>query len=75
MLGLRIALRDRMQDIKTEVSTDAQGTQLTSHTEPGYTPLVVVLTPPGVEVCLDGSGTLCSANDSAAKVPFCSYHS
>ncbi len=63
------------QDIKTEVSTIAQGTQLTSHAEPGYTPLVVVLVPAGVDVCLDGSGTLCSVNDSTAKVSFCSYHS
>jgi hypothetical protein len=42
--------------------------------ESGYTPLVVVLTPPGVEVCLDATGDLCSANGSST-VRFCSYHS
>lgn len=40
----------------------------------GYTPMLVLLTPPGVEVCLDGAGTLCSANSSAAASTFCSYH-
>jgi PKD domain len=48
----------------------------------GYTPLVVVLTPPGVEVCLDSGGTLCSANTqthtalpaSPVQARFCSYH-
>ncbi len=63
------------QDIKTEVSAIAQGTQLSSHAQPGYTPLVVVLVPAGVDVCLDSSGTLCSVNDTTAKVQFCSYHS
>ena len=48
----------------------------------GYQPLVVVLTPPGVEVCLDSTGHVCSANsDSNTSHPvhsdaqFCSYHS
>jgi hypothetical protein len=40
----------------------------------GYTPMLVLLTPPGVEVCLNGAGTLCSANSTAAT-QFCSYHS
>ncbi len=40
----------------------------------GYTPMLVLLTPPGVEVCLDSAGTLCSAN-SQAPSRFCSYHS
>jgi hypothetical protein len=40
----------------------------------GYSPLVVVMTPPGVEVCLDASAHLCSANSNSA-VQFCSYHS
>ena len=31
-------------------------------TQPGYTPLLVVLTPPGVEVCTDATMRLCSAN-------------
>jgi hypothetical protein len=48
---------------------------------PGYTPLVVFLTPPGVKVCLDASGYACSANmhslpsDPTPHVQFCSYHS
>ena len=49
---------------------------------PGYQPLVVVLTPPGVEVCLDANGHVCSSNsDSNPSDPvhsdaqFCSYHS
>jgi hypothetical protein len=43
----------------------------------GYSPLVVVLTPPGVEVCLTSSGNACSANgaSSANEAQFCSYHS
>jgi hypothetical protein len=50
---------------------------LVGHIQPGYTPLLVMLTPPGVDVCLDSAGTLCSANSN--KTPpsgqFCSYHS
>jgi hypothetical protein len=41
-------------------------------------PLVDVLLPPGVEVCLDSAGHLCSANSSSAsptEAQFCSYHS
>jgi hypothetical protein len=40
----------------------------------GYTPLLTMLMPPGVEVCIDGGGRLCSVN-SAAPATFCSYHS
>jgi hypothetical protein len=36
----------------------------------GYQPLVVVLTPPGVEVCLDSGGHVCSSNsDSFLQLP------
>lgn len=45
-----------------------------SRVKSGYTPVVDVLTPPGVEVCLDSAGTLCSAN-GGSSVQFCSYHS
>ena len=40
-------------------------------------PLVDVLLPPGVEVCLDSAGHLCSANSNPAstQAQFCSYHS
>ena len=43
----------------------------------GYTPLVVLLLPPGVVTCFDSAGNLCSANSDAtkAKAQFCSYHS
>ena len=43
----------------------------------GFQPLVVVLTPPGVEVCLDSAGNVCSANGAAGSTDaqFCSYHS
>jgi chitodextrinase len=40
----------------------------------GYTPLLTMLMPPGVEVCLDSAGRLCSVN-SSAPATFCSYHS
>ena len=40
-------------------------------------PLVDVLLPPGIEVCLDSAGHLCSANSDApsTEAQFCSYHS
>jgi PKD domain len=40
-------------------------------------PVVDVLLPPGVEVCLDSAGHLCSANSNSAstEAQFCSYHS
>lgn len=40
----------------------------------GHTPLLMMLTPPGVEVCLDSGARLCSAN-SSAPAQFCAYHS
>jgi hypothetical protein len=60
--------------IQTELAAMVSETGILGHTEPGYTPLVVLLTPPGVVTCLDASGTLCSAN-SHSTVQFCSYHS
>jgi PKD domain len=60
--------------IQGEVATMTAQSGLLGRTKPGYTPLVVLLTPPGVETCLDAGGTLCSAN-SAATGRFCSYHS
>jgi PKD repeat protein len=58
--------------IKAEVS--AASGQLNGHIKPGSSPLVVVLTPPGVVDCLDSAGKFCSAN-SSAPARFCSYHS
>ena len=70
-------------DIRGEIN--ALATQFQGYEKTGYTPTVVVLTPPGVEVCLDQSGSLCSANGqplhqtatglAVDKGPyFCSYH-
>jgi hypothetical protein len=58
--------------IRAEVS--AASTQIQGKVKPGYTPVVVVLLPPGVNVCLDSGQTVCSA-DSTAPARFCSYHS
>jgi hypothetical protein len=60
--------------IQGELSTMIAQEGLVGHIEPNYTPLLVVLTPPGVEVCLDSAGTLCSAN-GGSTAQFCSYHS
>ena len=53
-------------EIQAELSTLISQTGMLAHTKPGYTPLVVLLTPPGVETCLDSAGTLCSANGASA---------
>jgi PKD domain len=52
---------------------DLEGSKI----QPGYSPVLVLLTPPGVETCIDGSRKLCSANSDSSSVPaqFCSYHS
>jgi hypothetical protein len=57
-----------------ELTAMIQQMGVSGRTQPGYTPLVVLLTPPGVEVCLDSAGHLCSAN-GASTAQFCSYHS
>jgi hypothetical protein len=75
--GDQVCLTDAQ--VQAELTMHLQRTQLTSYLETGYTPLLVLLTPPGVEICLDSAGpgstgNLCSANgDSTAQ--FCSYHS
>lgn len=62
--------------VKGELATMIAQTGILGRTEPGYTPTLVMLTPPGVEVCLDGGGKLCSAaTESTAPAEFCSYHS
>jgi hypothetical protein len=62
--------------IKGEVATMISETGILGRTEPGFAPMLVVLMPPGVEVCLDEGGKLCSAaTESAASAEFCSYHS
>jgi PKD domain len=50
--------------LQSEVSAMATQTGLVGRTQPGYAPMVVLLTPPGVETCLDAAGKLCSANGS-----------
>ena len=60
--------------LQGELTTMISQSGMLSHTRSGYTPLVVLLTPPGVETCLDAAGTLCSANGTATA-SFCSYHS
>jgi hypothetical protein len=60
--------------LKGELATMIAQEGLIGHTQPSYTPLLVLLTPPGVKVCLDAAGTLCSAN-GASTAKFCSYHS
>jgi hypothetical protein len=46
-------------------------------TASGFTPLIVMLVPPGVETCIDSGGNVCSANSDSTKVKaqFCTYHS
>jgi hypothetical protein len=58
--------------IKTELESVVSGL---GRVQPGYTPVLVLLTPPGVETCLDSAGNLCSANNSTSAAKFCSYHS
>ncbi len=48
--------------IQGEIATMVEQTGIVGRTQPGYTPLVVLLTPTGVETCLDPAGKLCSAN-------------
>ncbi len=61
--------------IQSEVASMIRQTRCSNgRTSPGYTPLIVLLTPPGVVTCLDSGGALCSANSSSAQ-KFCSYHS
>jgi len=59
-------------DVQGEVVHMVNDMGLIGRLQPGYQPLLVLMTPPGVDVCVDG--TWCSAN-STAKSKFCSYHS
>jgi hypothetical protein len=63
--------------IKTELQDMLPQMGLPGGNVPGYQPLVDVLLPAGVEVCLDSSGNVCSANSNPAstQAQFCSYHS
>jgi hypothetical protein len=55
--------------LQSEVSTMVTQTGIVGRTQPGYTPLVTLLLPPGVETCLDASHTLCSSNASLTPPP------
>ena len=55
--------------IQGEVATMVEQTGIVGRTQPGYTPLVVLLTPTGVETCLDAESKLCSANGSVTPPP------
>ncbi len=59
--------------IESYVSTMVTQTGLLARTQPGHTPIVDVLTPAGVETCLDAAGKVCSEY-SSAPATFCSYH-
>jgi PKD domain len=59
--------------IRTEVAQMVGDMGLIGRTQPGYTPIVVLRTPPDVVDCIDTAGHLCSAN-STADALFCSYH-
>jgi hypothetical protein len=70
--------------IKSELQSMVTQSGLIGRTQPGHTAMLVLMTPPGVETCLDSSGDLCSANSDATQAPgsganpapqFCSYHS
>jgi hypothetical protein len=52
--------------LKGELATMVAQEGLVGHTHPGYTPLLVLMTPPGVVTCLDAAGKLCSANATFA---------
>ncbi|MFZ0975013.1 MAG: PKD domain-containing protein [Solirubrobacteraceae bacterium] len=56
-------------DIQNEVKTLIDHDSLIAHTQPGYKPLVTVLTPPGVIVCLDSTSKLCSENAQLSPPP------
>jgi hypothetical protein len=60
--------------LQGEIATMVSQAGIQGRTQPGYTPLVVLLLPPGVETCLDTNGNLCSV-DSTAPAQLCSYHS
>jgi hypothetical protein len=69
--------------IQAFLTTTITGMALANHVKAGYSPVIALLLPPGVEVCLDSTGMLCSANTtlhssdagSTVQSQFCSYHS
>jgi hypothetical protein len=55
--------------LQHELSTMITQTGMVGRTQPGYTPLVTLLLPPGVETCLDAANVLCSANGGLTPPP------
>jgi PKD domain len=55
--------------LQSEVATMVSQTRILGNTKAGYTPLVTLLVPPRVKVCLDGAGALCSVNGSLTPPP------
>jgi len=60
--------------LRSELTNTVTAMGLVGHLQPGYAPLLVLVTPPGVVTCLDAGGSLCSANGNVGA-RFCSYHS
>jgi hypothetical protein len=61
-------------DLQAQMKRTIAAMGLVGRVQPGFTPLLVMLTPQQVEVCLDSAHTLCSANGNSSA-QFCSYHS
>jgi PKD domain len=55
--------------IRREITAMVEQTGIIGHAQPGYTPLIVLVTPTGVETCLDAKEKLCSANGSPTQPP------
>jgi hypothetical protein len=55
--------------LRQELSTMVGQTGMLGRTQAGFTPLVTLLLPPGVETCLDAAGRLCSTNASLTPPP------
>jgi hypothetical protein len=62
-------------DIQSEVTWMVTQMGLKRRLQPGYEPLLVVLIPSGIQVCLDSADDLCSVNGTGSGAQFCSYHS
>lgn len=67
VLGNGVCVTDGQ--IQTELSAMIAQTGIIGRTEPGYTPLVTLLMPPGIETCLDTNNTLCSVNGFMTPPP------
>jgi PKD domain len=55
--------------LRAELAAMVSETGIVGRTEPGYTPVVTLLLPAGVETCLDPARNLCSANAFLAPTP------